>query len=92
MLKPEQKLGFVDPETLPKEDLDSTEDEERVKKARANMPPLSSILNLKDMEVSPQKILLTFTGLIPPERKSRGGSCPRRPGLTTVVRLKTTGV
>jgi hypothetical protein len=47
MLKPEQNL---DPETLPKEDLDSDSTEnEGVKKARENMPPLSSILNLMDL-------------------------------------------
>ena len=92
MLEPEQKLGFVDLETLPEEDLNSTEDEERVKKARANIPPLSSILNLNDMEVSPQKIPSILAGLILPERKSRGVSCPRRPGLSTTVRLKMAGV
>ena len=69
MLEPEQKLGFVDLETLPKENLDSTEDEERVKKARANIPPLSAILNLNDMEVSPQKVLSILAGLIPPEKE-----------------------
>jgi hypothetical protein len=92
MLEPEQKLGFVDLETLPKEDLDSTEDQERMKKARANMPPLSSILNLKDMEVSPRKTLSILAGLMLPERKSRGVSCPRPPGLSTIVRLKMAGV
>ncbi len=60
MLEPEQALGFVDLETLPKEDLDSTEDEDQWKKARANIPPLSSILNLNDMEVSPQEVLSIF--------------------------------
>jgi hypothetical protein len=91
MLTPEQRLGFVDPETLPKE-LDSTGDEERVKKARENMPPLSSILNLKDMEVSHSDVLLTFAELNPPERRLLGASCPRQPGLTTAVRLKMSGV
>ena len=67
VLKPEQRLGFVDPETLPKENLDP--DEERMKRARANMPPLSSLLSLKDIEVSPQKMQSTFTGLIPPESR-----------------------
>jgi len=92
MLEPEQKLGFVDPETLPIEDVESTEDEERAKKARGNMPPLSSILNLKDMEVSPQKMLSILAGLMPLERKPRGVSCPRRPGPSTVVGLKMVGV
>ena len=92
MLDPEQKLGFVDLETLPKEDCDHTENEDRLKQARANIPPLSSILNLNDMEVSPQGVLSILAGLIPPERKSRGVSCPQRPGLSTVVRPKMAGV
>lgn len=92
MLEPELKLGFVDLETLPKEDLGSTEEEDRLKQARANIPPLSSILNLNDMEVSPQEVLSILAGLIPPERKSREVSCPQQPGLSTVVRLKMAGV
>ncbi|KAH8798451.1 putative cytochrome b2, mitochondrial precursor (L-lactate ferricytochrome C oxidoreductase) [Flagelloscypha sp. PMI_526] len=57
-LKPSQYLGLVDPATVPiptKEEL--TDDELRVQKARENMPPITSILTLQDMEDLAQKVL-----------------------------------
>jgi len=44
-------LGPVDPETVPEKPHVKTDDEWRVEEARKHMPPLSAMVNLKDIEV-----------------------------------------
>lgn len=58
MLKPNQTLGPVDVSTIPaSERATESEDDIRVKKARENLPPLSSIVNLDDMEEVAKSVL-----------------------------------
>jgi L-lactate dehydrogenase (cytochrome) len=59
-LEPSQFIGLVDPRTIPKEiEEQLTQDELRVKQARENIPPLSTILTLQDMESLAEKLLPT---------------------------------
>lgn len=51
MLPPEAHLGPVDPATLPKEATEQTEEEKRIAKARANLPPPEAALNINDITV-----------------------------------------
>lgn len=50
-LPAEAHLGLVDPETLPKEVYQETEEEKRIARARAELPPPSAAINLHDIEV-----------------------------------------
>lgn len=50
-LPPEAHIGPVDPETLPKEALEETEEERRIAEARSQLPDPSAALNLYDIEV-----------------------------------------
>jgi L-lactate dehydrogenase (cytochrome) len=56
-LPPEAHLGPIDPETLPKEAFEASEEEERIAKARAELPEPSAALNLHDIEVCPCVVL-----------------------------------
>lgn len=51
MLPPEAHLGPVDPDTLPKRAVEQTEEEKRIAKARANLPPPEAALNINDIAV-----------------------------------------
>ena len=51
MLPPEAHLGPVDPDTLPKDAVEQTEEEKRIAKARANLPPPEAALNINDIAV-----------------------------------------
>ncbi|KDQ21573.1 hypothetical protein BOTBODRAFT_26009 [Botryobasidium botryosum FD-172 SS1] len=57
MLKPENHLGPVDPESMPKKTYIKTDDERRIEEARKNMPPLSAMVNLKDIEDAAKNVL-----------------------------------
>jgi Cytochrome b5-like Heme/Steroid binding domain len=46
------KLGSVDPATMPAISAEESEEDERVRKARANMPLLGAMVDLNDFEVS----------------------------------------
>ena len=59
MLPPEAHLGPVDPETLPKEVTEQSEEEKRIAKARANLPPPEAALNLADIAVSQKLVFLS---------------------------------
>ena len=50
-LPPEAHLGPIDPETLPREAFEATEEELRIAKAREELPDPSAALNLQDIEV-----------------------------------------
>lgn len=57
-LRPDQKLGPVDPTTvIPKAPRPLTEDEKRVRAAREDMPALDSLVNLQDFEELAEKVL-----------------------------------
>ncbi|EKM59804.1 uncharacterized protein PHACADRAFT_138050 [Phanerochaete carnosa HHB-10118-sp] len=56
-LPPEAHLGPVDPETLPAEAFEATEEELRIAHARAELPEPSAALNLHDIEEYAQKVL-----------------------------------
>jgi L-lactate dehydrogenase (cytochrome) len=51
-LDPSCFKGFVDPVTIPAHVDEKTEDEERIERARAEMPPIEALINLHDFEVS----------------------------------------
>ncbi|KAG8878013.1 Cytochrome b2, mitochondrial precursor [Tulasnella sp. 331] len=57
MLKPEQKLGRVDPSTMPAVETLLTDDEIRVLKAKKEKPPLSAMINLADIEDVARKVM-----------------------------------
>lgn len=52
-LPPEAHIGPVDPETLPRDKQEQTEEEKRIASARANLPPPEAALNLHDITVCP---------------------------------------
>lgn len=52
MLPPEAHIGPIDPATLPKAAAEQSEEEKRLTKARANLPPPEAALNLADIAVS----------------------------------------
>ncbi|EJD01172.1 uncharacterized protein FOMMEDRAFT_135424 [Fomitiporia mediterranea MF3/22] len=58
-LPPEAHLGPVDPATVPKEATEQTEEEKRIAKARANLPPPEAALNLADIVKFAQEVLTT---------------------------------
>jgi L-lactate dehydrogenase (cytochrome) len=51
-LDPSKCLGPIDPLTLPTKAKELTPDQKRVEEARKNLPPLGSMINLNDFEVS----------------------------------------
>ncbi|KAG8814621.1 Cytochrome b2, mitochondrial precursor [Serendipita sp. 399] len=51
------RVGFVDPDTLPRLLLEPTAEETRIAEARANLPPPSAALNLDDIEALAQGVL-----------------------------------
>ncbi|OCB88868.1 hypothetical protein A7U60_g3963 [Sanghuangporus baumii] len=57
MLPPEAHLGPVDPATLPKEAAEQTEEEKRIAKARANLPPPEAALNINDIAKFAEQVL-----------------------------------
>ncbi|KDQ20635.1 hypothetical protein BOTBODRAFT_169366 [Botryobasidium botryosum FD-172 SS1] len=57
ILKPENHLGPVDPESMPEKTLVKTDEERRIEEARKNMPPLGAMVNLNDIEESAKKVL-----------------------------------
>ena len=61
MLPPEAHVGPVDPETLPKQSKELTEEEKRIAKARANLPPPEAALNLNDIAVRVLKRILLLS-------------------------------
>lgn len=58
-LQAHQKIGPIDPTTVKAEARELDEDELRVKRARENIPPIDSILNLSDLESLAQTLLST---------------------------------
>ena len=50
-LPPEAHIGPVDPATLPKSQPELTDEEKRIARARADLPPPEAALNLRDIEV-----------------------------------------
>ncbi|KAG8700511.1 Cytochrome b2, mitochondrial precursor, partial [Ceratobasidium sp. 394] len=50
MLKPSQHVGSLDPSTAPKKNPEIEQEERRTAEARANLPPLSHVLNLNEFE------------------------------------------
>jgi L-lactate dehydrogenase (cytochrome) len=50
-LPPGAFVGLVDLETLPEQSADLTDEEARIARARASLPPPSAALNLRDIEV-----------------------------------------
>ncbi|BEI85332.1 hypothetical protein CcaverHIS002_0507330 [Cutaneotrichosporon cavernicola] len=61
ILPKSKHLGPVDPATLPEEDDEPTEEEERIAEARAELPPAESMLLLNDFEEWAERVL-TATG------------------------------
>ncbi|CAE6491872.1 unnamed protein product [Rhizoctonia solani] len=57
MLNPSQHIGALDPSTAPAPNPEIEEEEERIAKARSQLPPLSHVLNLNEFEELAQKVL-----------------------------------
>ncbi|EJU06455.1 hypothetical protein DACRYDRAFT_19605 [Dacryopinax primogenitus] len=61
ILSPSQHLGAVDPATLPPghhaSSAELTEDEQRVKQARAEIPPLNMCISVQDLEDVAKKVM-----------------------------------
>ncbi|KAL5527651.1 hypothetical protein ACEPAG_6452 [Sanghuangporus baumii] len=57
MLLLEAYIGPVDPATLPKEVVEQTEEEKRIAKARANLPPPEAALNINDIAKFAEQVL-----------------------------------
>ncbi|KAG8715750.1 Cytochrome b2, mitochondrial precursor [Ceratobasidium sp. 423] len=57
MLSPSQHIGALDPSTAPAPNPEAQEEEERIAKARAKLPPLSHVLNLNEFEELAQTVL-----------------------------------
>lgn len=51
------KVGKVDPDTLPKLQLEPTQEEKRIAAAREALPPPHAALNLDDIEALAQTVL-----------------------------------
>ncbi|KAG9126364.1 Cytochrome b2, mitochondrial precursor [Ceratobasidium sp. 392] len=57
MLKPSQHVGTLDPSTAPAKNPEIEEEERRTAEARANLPPLSHVLNLNEFEELAHSVL-----------------------------------
>ncbi|KAG9030433.1 Cytochrome b2, mitochondrial precursor [Tulasnella sp. JGI-2019a] len=57
MLQPEQRLGRVDPATMPELETQLTDDDIRVLKAKKEKPHLSAMINLADIEDVARKVM-----------------------------------
>ena len=51
-LPKEALLGPVDPATLPQGAQEESEEEKRIARARKELPPVDSVLNLREIEVN----------------------------------------
>ena len=65
ILKPENCLGEVDPQTVPASAIEETDEVRRIRRAHAEKPPLAAMINMNDFEVL---IHLTLSLLEPPSQ------------------------
>lgn len=57
MLEPDQKLGRVDPSSMPEAATQMTDDDIRVLKAKKDKPAINTIINLADMEEVARRVM-----------------------------------
>lgn len=57
MLRPDQRVGAVDPATMPHVEPEYTDDDLRVIRAKRDKPPLGAMINLMDIEDVARKVM-----------------------------------